>query len=66
MPPVKAKKRFQISKPGSEKLIKTDILETVSAVKLSKDQLFRANAGKIKKFKDKYVTKGSWSRKDDN
>ena len=61
----KAKKRF--STPGSEvKLIKKDILETVAAVELSKDQLFRPNAGKIKKFKNTYVTKGSLSRKDDN
>ena len=65
--PVKVKKRFQKSTPGSEvKFIKNDILETVAAIKLSKDQLFRANAGKINKFKKRYMTaKGPLSRKDD-
>jgi len=59
MPPVKAKKRF--GKPT----IKNDILETVAAVELSKDMLFRANVGKILKFKNRYVTKQSLSRTED-
>jgi hypothetical protein len=65
MPPVKAKKRFAKATPGSEvKLIKEYISETVAAIKLSKDELFRANVGKIQKFKNRYVTK-SLSRTED-